>query len=105
VQSTAKSSVAFERTLTKRTRKPSAALRESASSEKTQKRRHDPETAAMLANCDFVVEEELEEPPKKILKKILKKGSKKGSKKFETNKAFFTAIPRAVDVHSTSFLF
>jgi hypothetical protein len=79
-------------------RKPSAALRESASSEKTHKRRHDPETAAMLANCNFIFEEELEEEPPK-------KTSKKGSKKVEMNKAFFTALPRAVDVRSTSFLF
>lgn len=102
MQPTAKlPSGSYERTLTKRTRKASAALRESASSEKTQKRRRDPETAAMLANCDFAVEEEDEGPPKKTSKK----GSKKPSKKVEMNKAFFNGLPRGVDVRSTSFLF
>jgi hypothetical protein len=50
----------------------------------------------MLANCDVAVEEE-EEPPKKA--------SKKASKKVEINKAFFTALSKGVDVHSTSSLF
>ena len=78
------------------TRKSSIILRESMSSTKIQKRRRDPETAAMLANCDFVVEKEKQKP--------LKKKSKKVSKKIEMNKAFFTALSRDVDIRSTSFL-
>ena len=81
-------------TAPKRMRKPSAALRESASSQKMLKRRRDPETTAMIANCDLTIEEEQEqEPPKKALKKM------------EMNKSFFSVLPKKVDVGGTSFSF
>ena len=80
-------------TAPKRMRKPSAALRESASSQKMLKRRRDPETAAMIANCDLAIEEEQQEPPMKAAKKM------------EINKSFFTALPKNVDVCGTSFSF
>jgi len=80
----------------KRTRKPSAALRDSVSSEKIQKRRRDPETAAMIANCGVSIEEQEQEPPKKARKK---------ASKVEMNKSFFSALPKSVDVRRTSFFF
>jgi len=53
----------------------------------------------MIANCNIAIEEEQEEqePPKKASKKL--------SKKTEMNKSFFSALPRNVDVRSTSFSF
>ena len=83
-------------------RKPSVSLRESASAQRLQKRRHDPETAAMIANCNLAIEEEEEqEPPKKASNKA----SNKASKNMEMNKSFFNALPKNVDVRSTSFSF
>ena len=84
-------------TVTKRPQKPCAALRESVSALKKQKRAHDPETAAMLANCDIPCEDQEQEPPKNALKKA--------SKKVEMNKSFFTALSRGVTVRGTSFFF
>jgi len=56
-----------------------------------QKRRRDPETSVMIANCDLAIGEEQEhEPPKKT------------SKKMEMNKSFFSALPKNVDVRCTS---
>ena len=80
----------------KRTRKPSAALRESVSSEQTQKRWRDSETAAIIANCDVSIEEQEQEPRKKAQKK---------ASKVKMNKSFFSALSRSVDVDSTSFFF
>ena len=74
-------------------RKPSVIL-ESASAQRLQKRRHDPETAAMIANCNLIEEEQEEQEP-----------LKKASKKMEMNRSFFNALPKNVDVRSTYFLF
>ena len=76
--------------ISKRQRKPSAALLEAVSAQKKQKRRHDPETAALLANCNVPFEDQEQEPPKKAPKKA----SQKATKKLEINKSFFTALPR-----------
>ena len=84
-------------TVTKRTRKPSAALRESVSALKKQKRAHDPETAAMLANCSIPCEDQEQEPPKKA--------PKKASKKVEINKSFFSALPKVVTVRRGTSVF
>jgi hypothetical protein len=43
-------------TAVKLTRNPSAALRESTSSQQMLKRRREPETAAMITNCDLAIE-------------------------------------------------
>ena len=61
-------------------------------SEKAQKRRRDPETAAMIANCDVPIEEE---PPKKVPKK---------AKKVEMNRPFFKGLTRDLDVGSANCL-
>ena len=74
-------------------RKPSAILRESALTQRTQQRRHDPETVAMLANCDLVIDENDEEPPNVAAKEVAKKG---------LDGSFYRALPRKVDVHGIS---
>lgn len=76
--------------VTKRKRKPSAVLREAVSAQKKQKRRHDPETAALLANYDVPIEDHEQEPPKKAPQKAIKK--------LEINRSFFAALPRGVTV-------
>lgn len=87
--------------VSKRQRKPSAALLEAVSAQKKQKRRHDPETAALLANCNVPFEDQEQEPPKKAPKKA----SQKATKKPEVNKSFFTALPRAVTVLRGTYRF
>ena len=82
-------------------RKPSAALLEAVSAQKKQKRRHDPETAALLANCNVPFEDQEQEPPKKALKKA----SQKATKKLEINKSFFAALPRGVAVLHDTYRF
>ena len=74
-------------------RKPSAVLRESVLAQRTQTRRQDPETAAMLSNCDLAIDENEGEPPNTAAKKIGKK---------ILNEAFFSSLPKKVDVRSTS---
>ena len=87
--------------VSKRQRKPSAALLEAVSAQKKQKRRHDPETAALLANCNVPFEDQEQEPPKKAPKKA----SQKATKKPEVNKSFFTALPRAITVLRSTYRF
>ena len=68
--------------------KPSATLSESALSEHRQKCPQDPETAAMLSNCDLEIDENEEEPPKKAAKKAAKR---------VLNESFFSTLPKNWD--------
>ena len=75
----------------KRMRKPSFALRESVTAQKKQKRQN-PETAAMLANYDITIEDQEQQPPKKVWKK--------GSQKAAPNTDFFNRLAAEVVVNS-----
>ena len=79
-----------------RDRWPSFALHESVNSQKTKRRRADPELAAVVANCD-AIEEEVEDP--EPLKKV--------TKKKEMNRNFFNMFTKTgtLEIYRTSFLF
>lgn len=84
--------------ISKHQRKSSITLLETVSTQKKQKCRHDPETAALLANYNVSFEDQEQEPPKKASKKA----SQKAIKKLEVNKSFFTELPRSVTIlHDT----
>jgi len=74
-------------------RKPSAILRELALTQSMQQRRHDPETVAMLSNCDFAIDGNDEEPPNVAAKQVANKG---------LDGSFYHALPRKVDIRGIS---